>query len=101
MIRHLDPTILRASKALLSQSISAQQAVVLSACATDRPPNMTDLSRLCGVTTASMTGTIERMIALGWVKRTYDETDRRVINVVLTDAGQNKIDSLNNAISTL
>jgi DNA-binding MarR family transcriptional regulator len=97
----LDPRITRACHVLLQHRISPQQAVILSACASDAPPTMTVLSTLCCVTTAAMTGSIDRMVRRGWINREHSTDDRRSITLELTSLGAAVIAKLNNAISTL
>ena len=48
---------------------------------------MTDLSRFINVTTAAMTGLVERLVRDGYVARTSDPKDRRVVKIKLTARG--------------
>lgn len=48
---------------------------------------MTDLSRFMNVTTAAMTGIIDRMVRDGYVERTSDPEDRRIVRAHLTKKG--------------
>jgi DNA-binding MarR family transcriptional regulator len=97
----IHPRLLRAAELLLQHDISPQQAVILSACTSDPAPRMTDLAKLCGVSTAAMTGSIDRMAALGWVERGFASDDRRAITVTLTMEGAAIVKKLNDQISTL
>jgi DNA-binding MarR family transcriptional regulator len=45
---------------------------------------MTDLAHLLGVTTAAMTGIVDRMVKYGYLVRIFDPADRRVIKVKIT-----------------
>ncbi|MDD3905383.1 MAG: MarR family transcriptional regulator [Candidatus Omnitrophica bacterium] len=51
--------------------------------------NMTDLARTMNVTTAAMTGIVERLVREGYVKRERDPEDRRIIKVIATTKGIN------------
>jgi len=48
---------------------------------------MTDAARFMSVSTAAMTGIVNRMVRDGLVARLYDLKDRRVINIKLTPKG--------------
>ena len=47
---------------------------------------------------AQMTSLVDRLIKLGLAERVPDSTDRRVINIVLTDQGNNTFEECRNAI---
>lgn len=49
--------------------------------------NMSDMAHYTGVTTAAMTGIIDRLVRDGYVSRLHDEDDRRVIKIKLTAKG--------------
>ncbi len=49
---------------------------------------MTDLARLAGVTTSSMTTMIDKLVTRGLVKRRRKNSDRRVVVVSLTERGK-------------
>lgn len=48
---------------------------------------MTDLATFMHVTTAAMTGIGDRLVRSGYLVRTYDSKDRRIIKVKLTAKG--------------
>lgn len=52
---------------------------------------MTELSHILSVAMPTLTGIIDRLVKLGIVERTRDETDRRVVRVSLTDQGEQVI----------
>lgn len=63
--------------------------------------SMTAAARAIGVSTASITGSTDRLVHLGLAYRRYSETDRRVIMLHCTDTGlelikvyQEKLDAL-------
>lgn len=101
MNHSLDPRILHVAQVLLKHHVSPQQAVILSLCTAHPPPTMTVLSDACGISTAAMTGSIDRLEGLGWAKRTLVEGDRRSIAITITSHGSDVIAKLNKAISTL
>ncbi|MBU0503032.1 MAG: MarR family transcriptional regulator [Candidatus Omnitrophota bacterium] len=53
----------------------------------ERVMRMTDLARYMRVTTAAMTGIVDRLLKSGYVAREYDSKDRRTIRVILTSKG--------------
>jgi DNA-binding MarR family transcriptional regulator len=50
--------------------------------------NMSDLSAAVGVDNAHATRAVEKLTALGYVKKTPDEKDRRVYRISLTPSGR-------------
>ena len=48
---------------------------------------MTDLARFMGVSTAAMTGIVDRLVRDGYAVRTFYPHDRRIIKVKLTTRG--------------
>jgi DNA-binding MarR family transcriptional regulator len=46
-----------------------------------------DLARRCMITPATVTGVVNTLVKAGYVRRERDEADRRVVWLVLTDAG--------------
>lgn len=48
---------------------------------------MKDLARFMDVTTAAMTGIVDRLVRDGYARRVYDSSDRRIIRVRLTPRG--------------
>lgn len=57
--------------------------------------NMSDLARSGNVTTAAMTGVVNRLVRDGYVTRVSDPRDRRVIKVRLTPTGMRTVNMLN------
>ncbi len=49
---------------------------------------MTGLAKFMDVSTAAMTGTIDRLVEAGYCQRFYDSRDRRLIRMKLTSRGQ-------------
>ena len=51
------------------------------------PSKMTDLAHSMDVTTAAMTGVVERLVRDAYAVRVFDSTDRRIIKITLSPAG--------------
>ena len=52
---------------------------------------MTHLARSLNVTTAAMTGTVDRLVRDGYVKRASDPKDRRIVRISLTGKGSRTV----------
>lgn len=50
--------------------------------------NMSELSNLLGVSMSACTALVDRVIAAGWVERERSQTDRRVVLVRVSPAGE-------------
>lgn len=68
-------------------TISAHQASVLSHLDHEDPTMVGELADHLGVTPSTMSLTLKRLEAAGYIRRDRDPSDRRVVNVRLTDAG--------------
>ena len=67
--------------------ITLAQLAVLEMLVREGESRMTDLARLINVTTAAMTGIVERLVRDGYVIRKSDDGDRRIIKVSPTAKG--------------
>ncbi|MFA6321017.1 MAG: MarR family transcriptional regulator [Candidatus Omnitrophota bacterium] len=67
--------------------ITLPQLVIVNALAREGELRMTDLARSMNVTTAAMTGIIDRLVRDGYVKRAADADDRRTVKVGVTPKG--------------
>ena len=56
---------------------------------------MTDLARFMKVSTAAMTGVVDRLVRDAYILRVYDPKDRRIIKVKLTSKGVQLIKKIN------
>jgi len=56
---------------------------------------MKDLAHFMNVTTADMTGIVERLVRDRYVVRTYDPKDRRIIKIELTRKGSELVKKVN------
>ncbi len=67
--------------------VSAHQVGILDHLDTDSPTMLSDLAGHMGVTPATMSIAIGRLVDLGYVTRVLDPVDRRKVQLRLTDAG--------------
>lgn len=58
-----------------------------------------ELARHCDLDAGAMTRTLDRLEAKGLCKRVRSETDRRVVNIELTEAGKNAASDLPKILS--
>jgi|SRR3990170_408327 len=56
--------------------------------------SMSGLAELLDVSVASATGIVDRMVKRGIVERRHSETDRRIVEVHLTESGSAVLDSI-------
>lgn len=75
--------------------ITMPQFLVLNFLNLQGDSRMTDMARFMQVSTAAMTGIIERLVRYGWALRVFDARDRRIIKVKLTVKGANLVRRLN------
>lgn len=68
--------------------VSAHQASILSHLDGVDPTMVTELAEHLGVTASTMSLTLKRLEAAGYIWRQRDPSDRRVMNVRLTEAGE-------------
>lgn len=74
--------------------VSAHQGRILSVLDDREPAMVGELAEHLGVTASTMSITLKRLEAAGYVRRDRDPLDRRVANVRLTEAGVRARDSL-------
>jgi DNA-binding MarR family transcriptional regulator len=55
---------------------------------------LTELARLAGISTAAVTGLIDRAEARGWIVRFRVADDRRMVRVELTQRGRELVEGL-------
>lgn len=72
--------------------ITLPQFVVLDTLARHGESRMSDLARYMNVTTAAITGIADRLVRDGYIVRTYDVKDRRIVKVKLTGKGVGAIE---------
>lgn len=91
-INEIMPTIIKEfsrqhSNELFKGKITLPQFLILHFLHKNGESCMTDLARFMGVTTAAMTGMIDRLVKYGYVGRDFNPNDRRVINIKPTTRG--------------
>lgn len=67
--------------------LTLSQIAILDILSRDKESNMSDLARSMNVTTAAITGIVDRLVRDGYVTRVSDPDDRRVIKIKLTSKG--------------
>lgn len=67
--------------------ITMPQFFVLDLVGRQGEAKMSDLAKFINVTTAAMTGIVERLVKNGYVLRAYEPEDRRIIKIKLTPKG--------------
>jgi len=80
---------------LFKGKITMPQFIILDRLMREGQLNMTPLARYLRVTTAAVTGLVNRLVRQGCVKRTYDANDRRLIKVELTAKGLALVKKIN------
>jgi DNA-binding MarR family transcriptional regulator len=70
-----------------SEAVSANQARVLDHLDDVEPASLMGLARHMGVSASTMSLTVDRLVRRGYVTRSRDAADRRVVNLRLTDDG--------------
>lgn len=68
--------------------VTFPQCFILETLSKNRELKMSELAKQMDVTTAAMTGLIDRLVRDGYVSRAHDPDDRRVINITLTAKGE-------------
>ena len=57
-------------------------------------PKMTDISKMLNVTTAAVTGIVDKLVKYGYVTRKSDPEDRRIIKIKITAKGNDMVKRL-------
>lgn len=82
------------SKKLMKESgLTGPQLLVMRAIEKEGSPSTSSLARSIAVSQATMTRIIDRLERAGLVRRDKSSTDKRVVNISLTDAGCVKLGS--------
>ncbi len=77
--------------------VTTSQGEALLAFSDDSRASMNELSRSLGLANSTMTRMVEHLVARGFVRRTEDEQDRRIVRVALTTEGRKLQGSLKEA----
>jgi DNA-binding MarR family transcriptional regulator len=75
--------------------ITLPQFLILGFLHVNDESKMSDLAHFMNVTTAAMTGIVERLVRDGYLVRVYDDKDRRIIKVKLTLEGNGLVKEIN------
>lgn len=84
-------------RAILPNEMSLTQALALNTLRDLGPQRVSDLAQLEGVRQPTCTGLVNVMEAQGWVRRSVDEADKRVVWVELTDNGHAVLQAMSEA----
>jgi DNA-binding MarR family transcriptional regulator len=79
--------IRRSTQELYKGKITLPQLLILAFLEEQGESRMTDLARFMKVSTAAMTGIVDRLVRYGYLLRVYDPKDRRTIKVRLNSRG--------------
>ncbi len=76
---------------LFKGKITLPQFFVLNHLDKHGESKMNELAKVMDVTTAAATGIVDRLVRYGYIARSYDPKDRRVINIGLTQKGSDLV----------
>jgi DNA-binding MarR family transcriptional regulator len=99
-MNELMPTVIkefarRQTNELYKGKITLPQFLVLAFLAREGESKMTILARFMGVSTAAMTGIVERLVRDNYALRLHPSADRRIIKVKLTSRGAQLVSRIN------
>ena len=75
--------------------VTLPQIIILNFLHTQGETKMSDMARTMEVTTAAMTGIVDRLVRESYVTRVYDPSDRRIIKTRLTSKGKILVERIN------
>lgn len=67
--------------------ITPPQILILEFLNRKGPSKMTDIARFMGTSTAASTGIVNRLVKSGYVIRSFDEKDRRIVKIKIVAKG--------------
>lgn len=85
----------RQANELYKGKITLPQFLILDFLIREGESRMTDMAHFMHVTTAAMTGIVDRLVGYSYVTRVYDPEDRRIIKIKLTSHGNNLVKKIN------
>lgn len=91
--RIMRATDLHSQKLVRESGLTAPQILVMQAIATEGNPSTSTLARCIVVSQATVTRIIDRLERAGLVERRKSTSDKRVVNVCLTETGEARLDS--------
>jgi len=86
----------RHANELSKGKITMPQFLIMSLLDKQGPSAMTQLAKFINVTTAAMTGIADKLVKYGYIVRSPDSKDRRIINIKLTAKGSALVKKINN-----
>ncbi len=95
-IEDVMPTVMRGfakmqTNELFKGKITLPQFFILNHLDKHGESKMNELAKVMDVTTAAVTGIVDRLVRCGYIERSYDPRDRRVINIGLTHKGSDLV----------
>jgi DNA-binding MarR family transcriptional regulator len=98
IVDQLQPLIVMQRKAVVKQgclrNISSTQLHVLFMLVNEGALGMSQLADRLGVSLPNVTGIVERMVERGFVERTRDGDDRRVVTISVTATGRETVEEI-------
>lgn len=85
----------RQLKELYKDKITLPQLLILEFLHKEGEPRMSYLAHFMNVTTAAMTGIVDRLVRDSYAARVYDTQDRRIIKIKLTNRGLELLKNIN------
>lgn len=85
----------RQNNELYKGNITLPQFIVLTFLENNGHAKMTDIANFMEVTTAAITGIVNRLVRFGYARRASDPRDRRIIIVRLTAKGEDLVRRVN------
>jgi DNA-binding MarR family transcriptional regulator len=77
----------RQASELMKGKVTLTQMLILEFLERKGAVKMTDIARFMQVSTAAATGIVERLVKAGYVIRTFQENDRRIIRIKINSRG--------------
>ena len=75
-------------------NVNSAQWAILEACYEGEGDTLTSLSRAIPIDSASISRQVDRLVRAGLVRRRRSTRDRRLVNLILTDAGNRLVPEL-------
>lgn len=85
----------RQANELYQGKITLPQFLILNFLSSQDESKMKDLAHFMGVSTAAMTGVVDRLVKYGYVTRVFDPKDRRIIKIRLLAKGLELVRKIN------
>lgn len=82
---------------ILKGRVTLPQLMILDFLHANSPVKMTDVARFLGITTAAVTGMVDRLVKAGYVLRSHDLGDRRIVLIRITKKGALLVGNIHNS----